>query len=264
MKFDCPHKICTHCSAIDAHPNHKCPTRQYCQNCTQRGHTKIACPFPQHYDSSRPCGMCGDYGHVSATCHQIWRFYRSVDPTKLKPIHEIERYCYNCSLSGHLGDDCRWSRPLYVQGGKIGIVVSAFGEGNVPAWVNKPDIPNERSIRRKRTHVEEKEQDEDDGWFADRTRSPPPFTKRIGGIKLNRTSQQDASANVVEVRRRPPLPDEPPPRRRPVVSRNRPPSRESRSSNAPTADSYRPRYSPAKQEKPKFKDRAWEKRRPRQ
>ena len=167
IKADCTHLVCRECGAIDSHPTYRCPTRQYCQNCSQTGHNRNDCPFTHNDDPSKPCTMCGDHGHVAATCHQIWRYYRPVHPTKVQPVHGIERYCYNCAGAGHLGDDCTKPRPWHVQGGRVGVVVSAFGEGNVPEWAKLPNTPPKpakmgKSVKRKAKVVGKEEQEEED------------------------------------------------------------------------------------------------------
>ena len=207
VSANCTHLVCRECGALDSHPTHRCPTRQFCQNCSQTGHNRDHCPFTHNEDPSKPCTMCGDYGHVAATCHQIWRYYRPVDPTKLQPVHDIERYCYNCAAMGHLGDDCIRPRPWNVQGGRVGIVVSAFGEGNVPEWAKLHDPPPQQKggnpPKRKAEQVEE-EEEEDDGWFGERLRGgidrEPPHRKgppRRPEISLKR----EAIANSAESRR---------------------------------------------------------------
>jgi len=118
--------------------------------------------------------MCGTYGHVATTCHQIWRYYMPVSPDERMEISEIGRFCYNCAAKGHLGDDCPRPRPFQVQGGRIGEVVSAFGEGNVPEWARKRNT--------KKMEYREEQEDEDN-WFEQRQREPQRLERRIGGIK---------------------------------------------------------------------------------
>ena len=185
--------------------------------------------------------MCGNYGHVSATCHQIWRYYRSVEPDKMEMCRDIERYCYNCSAVGHLGDDCSRPRPFYVQGGKRGIVVSAFGEGNVPEWA---EISKPNKTKRKNNSETILEDDDDEGWFAGQPREPAKPTRKIGGIKLNNnTMRREAMANAAEARRKKDrLPNESlPPPGRGHRSRDRSPERPGRNGSS-SVDSYRPNY----------------------
>ena len=268
MKHDCPHQICRICNALDSHPSYKCPTRQTCLNCSQTGHRTSECPFQRNLDPSRPCSMCGDYGHFDANCHQIWRYYRPVDPSKMKMKSLIRRYCYNCAEEGHLGDDCGYVRPYYILGGRPGVLVSAFGEGNVPEWAKTiPEVTRRRRepmIPKRKTHERGDEyrrlEDEDDGWFARGERDPPPppsppsLAKRIGGIKMPKNIRREAIANAAESRRptldRPPLPNEPIPRDPPPQNRDfrdRSPLRsDGRGSHVSSSsvDSYRPRYPP--------------------
>lgn len=128
------------------------------------------------------------------TCHQIWRYYKPVDPARMEMVSEIERWCYNCAERGHLGDNCNKPRPFHVQGGRIGGVVSAFGEGNVPEWakVSKSELPPRKAERTKRSvksgKTKEDNVDQDD-WFANNSRNtqrepPPKPVRKIGGIKM--------------------------------------------------------------------------------
>jgi len=130
-----------------------------------------------------------------------------VDPTKLQPVHDIERYCYNCAAMGHLGDDCIRPRPWNVQGGRVGAVVSAFGEGNVPEWAKLRDPPpNQKggnSLKRKAEQVDE-EEDEDDGWFDERLRGGidrEPARRKGPPRRPEISLKQEAIANSAESRR---------------------------------------------------------------
>jgi len=137
------------------------------------------------------------------TCHQIWRYYKPVDPAKMVMLSDIERWCYNCAEKGHLGDDCKKPRPLYVQGGRIGVVISAFGEGNVPEWakLSEAQLPRKRERSKspskkkpkKKRKEEKRRNDDSDDWFANRSRDPPKPRREIGGIKLNSTSNQTSN-----------------------------------------------------------------------
>lgn len=210
--------------------------------------------------------MCGDPGHIAATCHQIWRYYKPVDPSKFQMTPTIERYCYNCASAGHLGDDCTRPRPLYVRGGRIGYIVSAFGEGNVPEWVecSNPTLLNPKPTRkekRKAKQLEEKEKkDDNDGWFGDQQREAPRPARKIGGIKLNKPVGRKDSANAAESRRTGThngfIPSEEPfPRNgsRRLESRIRSPLRQGPHKATPV-DSYRPAdsYHPARSYRPHY------------
>ena len=50
------------------------------------GHTRSQCPIIHTEDPSKPCTMCGDFGHVAATCHQIWRYYMPIERLKWKCV----------------------------------------------------------------------------------------------------------------------------------------------------------------------------------
>jgi hypothetical protein len=174
----------------------------------------------------------------------------------------IERYCYNCASAGHLGDDCTRPRPLYVRGGRIGLVVSAFGEGNVPEWVERPNraLPNQkatRKLKRKAKQLEEENEtkdddggdddddDDDDGWFGDQPREAPKPARKIGGIKLGdpkrRKAVNPAEPGWTGTRDRFIPSEDPFPRNasRKLQSRIRSPVRQG-AHRAPPVDSYRP------------------------
>lgn len=194
--------------------------------------------------------MCGDHGHVAATCHQIWRYYRPVHPTKAQPVHGIERYCYNCAGAGHLGDDCTKPRPWHVQGGRIGVVVSAFGEGNVPEWAKLPNPPPKpakmgKSAKRKGKVMEKEEQEEedDDGWFGERLRgNEREPTRRKGPPKRAEYSlQREAIAKAAESKKRKPPPHS--------YSQSYRPQQDHVRGRSPLGNSYRPYHG--------SRDRAW-------
>jgi hypothetical protein len=194
--------------------------------------------------------MCGGYGHVSVTCHQIWRFYRPVDAPRFNKVANIERYCYNCASKGHLGDDCLRPRPLYVQGGRVGMVVSAFGEGNVPAWVDPPSSQqkSKSSSKRKSRDLEEGEEEEDDGWFGEyrQNKSQPSKSRRKDeGIKpklADRISESKGPSRSSSTGKQ--------------HSRSRlPPRKRSPKRELSSADRYRPRrsdgYRPSSRDRPR-------------
>ena len=162
------------------------------------------------------------------TCHQIWRYYKPVDPARMEMVSEIDRCCYNCAERGHLGDDCNKPRPFHVQGGRIGTVISAFGEGNVPEWakVSKSALPPRKAERTKSSVKSGKRRgnnmDQDD-WFANNSRntqrdSPPKPVRKIGGIKMkpitsatSTASRQSNGLGSSQVRSPSPVRQKPPP-----------------------------------------------------
>ena len=170
----------------------QCPFRHTCTNCGQQGHQTHQCPIKHSDDPSKPCSMCGGWGHVSAVCHQIWRYYRPADPDSAKQESELQRWCYNCGVRGHLGDDCRKPRPLHVQGGRVGGMVSAFGEANVPEWAKLSTTRQPQQSKKREMKVEEDQDDED--WFRNREKhidkSGPPPASKIGSVKLNSSDQR--------------------------------------------------------------------------
>jgi len=163
-------------------------------------------------------------------------------PGELQPVDDIERYCYNCAGAGHLGDDCTKPRPWYVQGGKIGVVVSAFGEGNVPDWAKLGNSPPKRSksgksAKRKANVVEEEEPEEDDdGWFGERLRENNRERERQKGPPKHpqRSLQREAIANAAESRRKSPPQS--------YVQSYRPQPPDLARDRSPLVDSYRPDY----------------------
>jgi protein AIR1/2 len=167
----------------------------------------------------------------------------------MKKISNIERYCYNCARKGHFGDDCPRPRPYYIQGGRIALVVSAFGEGNVPEWAK---LKPEQIGKRKASPID----DEEDGWFENQAREPPKPVKKVGGIKLNKNEKRDAPANSADSRRSNNNSNrQPPPSSRPLAERlssprrgppprDRSPIRPKDRDQQSTIDSYRPSYRP--------------------
>ena len=131
-----------------------------------------------------------------------------MDPTKIQLVHDIGRYCYNCAGAGHFGDDCGNPRPWYVQGGRIGVVVSAFGEGNVPEWAKVKDPPKQgkdgNRSKRKVEEVEEVDED-DDGWFGERLqgmgRDHEPPRRKGRSNRPEASLQREAIANAAESKR---------------------------------------------------------------
>jgi len=113
----------------------------------------------------------------------------------------LQRWCYNCGVKGHLGDDCRKPRPFHVQGGRVGFVVSAFGEANVPQWAKLSTIRQPEQWKKRKMKVEEDEDDED--WFRTRERhidkSGPPPAPKIGSIKLNSSDRRSKPTPPREV-----------------------------------------------------------------
>jgi hypothetical protein len=112
-------------------------------------------------------------------------------------MSEIERWCYNCAERGHLGDDCDRPRPFHVQGGRIGVVISAFGEGNVPEWAKLSVV--RRRERSKSPVKSKRKKDDPDDWFANRGREevkelPKPI-RRIGGIKMKPISSHGSNSS---------------------------------------------------------------------
>jgi hypothetical protein len=205
---DCPHTLCRICGAIDAHHERLCPSRHTCTNCGQRGHQTRDCPIRHNEDPSKPCSMCRGWGHVSAICHQIWRLYRPADPTRTKHS-DFARWCYNCGVEGHLGDECKRPRPLHVQGGRVGPIVSAFGQANVPEWVKLSSQRPDQSKKRKNKVDEE---DDEDDWFhnrekqKDKPNSVPP--RKVGSINIKPStvaskpkSRREPAENAAEARR---------------------------------------------------------------
>ena len=121
-------------------------------------------------------------------------------------------------------------RPFYVDGGRRGVIVSAFGEMNVPEWVKR----SKQTLKRKNNMEEE---EENYGWFEDPRRESPKPTRRIGGIKLGER-REEASEDPVKARSNK---DRLPPSRpnEPTFPRGR---RHPVSNGSSSVDSYRPQY----------------------
>ncbi|XP_050344805.1 uncharacterized protein LOC126769887 [Nymphalis io] len=94
----CPRKICVNCGS----PNHSYFTM--CRNCCNWGSIK--------------CAECGQNGHPSSHCPDIWRRYHNtisldtplVENRQLKAYHQM--FCSGCTRSGHLIHTCRVTLPF--------------------------------------------------------------------------------------------------------------------------------------------------------
>jgi hypothetical protein len=101
---NCPALSCQSCG--ESHSTFRCPQRQRCSKCRERGHSRDLCPEKLGVPKSEmSCDYCNSTEHLEAGCHQLWR---SFDPTsdKIRTVQNIIVDCYNCGGSSHFGPEC--------------------------------------------------------------------------------------------------------------------------------------------------------------
>lgn len=108
----CPHRLCSHCSAVDAHVSSACPTIARCSECREIDHG------PASRCSSRPsqvskqdfwCKLCqsADPTHTETVCPSLWR--RKSHRSSANPAKSASKMliaCYACGNKNHYGADC--------------------------------------------------------------------------------------------------------------------------------------------------------------
>ncbi|CAH8667049.1 unnamed protein product [Schistosoma margrebowiei] len=108
------HRCCTCCILCgeEGHEKGECD-KMYCYACLAPGHTKHECHLLKSLKKSI-CERCGQQGHNSTLCTELWRQYRNTT-SKGKPIRLFDfvksKGCCNCGRKGHTVDDCRY-QPL--------------------------------------------------------------------------------------------------------------------------------------------------------
>lgn len=100
----CPALQCTSCGK--KHSTFRCPERQRCSKCRERGHAKADCPEKLAVPKSElRCDFCDSTDHLENSCHRIWRSF-DPKPEEILTVRSIPVDCYNCASSYHFGPEC--------------------------------------------------------------------------------------------------------------------------------------------------------------
>lgn len=110
---NCPALQCISCGK--KHSTFRCPERQRCSKCRERGHAKADCPEKLAVPKSDlRCDFCDSKDHLENKCHRIWRSF-DPKPEEILTVRSIPIDCYNCASSYHFGPECglyTGARPL--------------------------------------------------------------------------------------------------------------------------------------------------------
>nr|CAH8871842.1 unnamed protein product [Trichobilharzia regenti] len=108
------HRVCIFCGE-EGHEKDQCD-KVYCYACFAPGHSKNECHLLKSLKKSK-CERCGQQGHISTLCTELWRQYRNTT-TEGKPVrlhYTVQsKGCCNCGRMGHTVEDCR-CRPFRSQ-----------------------------------------------------------------------------------------------------------------------------------------------------
>lgn len=108
------HRCCTCCILCgeEGHEKDECD-KMYCYACLAPGHTKHECHLLKSLKKSI-CERCGQQGHNSTLCTELWRQYRNTTSIG-RPIQLYDfvksKGCCNCGHKGHTFEDCH-HQPL--------------------------------------------------------------------------------------------------------------------------------------------------------
>ncbi|CAH8871723.1 unnamed protein product [Trichobilharzia szidati] len=101
------HPLCIFCGE-EGHEKDQCD-KVYCYACFAPGHSKNECHLLKSLKRSI-CERCGQQGHISTLCTELWRQYRNTT-TEGKPVrlhYNVQsKGCCNCGRMGHTVEDCR-------------------------------------------------------------------------------------------------------------------------------------------------------------
>ncbi|KAL6621927.1 hypothetical protein U3516DRAFT_490748, partial [Neocallimastix sp. 'constans'] len=114
LSVDCDQKktLCPICK--ENHDPLKCPYSNACLKCACIGHQSRDCP---NLWQRQNCKFCYEV-HNTVECPYLWRRYNvNIFASRQQSNTKINRYCYNCGLKGHFGDECgerRYNRVFKV------------------------------------------------------------------------------------------------------------------------------------------------------
>jgi len=117
LSIDCDQKktLCPICE--ENHDPLKCPYSNACLKCACIGHQSRDCP---NLWQKQDCKFCYEV-HNTVECPYLWRRYNlNVHASKYKS--SVKRFCYNCGMEGHFGDECeerRYNRAFKVSAQSI-------------------------------------------------------------------------------------------------------------------------------------------------
>ena len=150
MDKHCPSRVCVNCKTWDSHFVDLCPERARCSRC--RGAHKLAdCTLKlKPINLVLICDLCNEEGHDEDDCELRWRTSGRIWEKPLPPL-SVARHCYECGISGHLGNDCPSRRPGKPMGSSMwserGLPqpmpsLSAVPGVSIPGPKKQPNKPN--------------------------------------------------------------------------------------------------------------------------
>ena len=113
----CEILTCSTCGAVNRHTTQACPNNVKCGRCREQGHNESHCPYKLKRLAGHEiiCDLCQRNGHIEEDCELVWR--TSGRPWESDLAHSNLRLsCYECGVSGHLGNSCPSRKPNKVMG----------------------------------------------------------------------------------------------------------------------------------------------------
>ncbi|ORX79372.1 hypothetical protein BCR32DRAFT_294506 [Anaeromyces robustus] len=151
LSADCDQKktLCPICK--ENHDPLKCPYSNACLKCACIGHQSRDCP---NLWQKQDCKFCYEI-HNTVSCPYLWRRYRiNIHASKYKLT--VNRYCYNCGLKGHFGDDCeerRYNKVFKVSAQSIkNEDPTPITNEELEAWHFDREKQNSFSLKKKHNH----------------------------------------------------------------------------------------------------------------
>ena len=135
----CDSLECDKCGKREDHLTEFCPTTTKCPKCREKGHIEKDCPYKLITLAPEEivCSICQHKNHVEEDCELTWR-------TSGKPwefdfsTYSLSVSCYECGVTGHLGNDCPTRRPGKSLGSSTWTKHQRF---SVPAQLEKSTRP---------------------------------------------------------------------------------------------------------------------------